>query len=61
MALAWLCSAKVVSSFHELYDGVDIPESTSKLKAIVTECRGDWKYQADAFSGDLAQIFVLNI
>jgi hypothetical protein len=49
MALAWLCAAKVVKSFHELYDGVDIPGSTSKFKAVVTECRGDWKYQADSF------------
>lgn len=50
LLLAWQCGlwfSEVVKSFHDLYEGVEIHGSKSKLKAVVTECRGDWKYQVD--------------
>ena len=45
-----LTAPKVVKSFQELFDGVELPSSSqtgSKLKVVVTECRGDWKYQQE--------------
>lgn len=37
-----------MGSFRELYNGVDL-QSGSKLRMVVTECRGDWKYQQESW------------
>ena len=36
-----LPTGEVVKSFDKLYEGVD------EIKLVVTECRGDWKFQQD--------------